>query len=108
VSAADSLTVQQDMRKALLYMAGDKGKKTPAEIMKEIAAGEEKDRVNGVKSTYESKVEGFNNERAQILEKKRQSKVVATRVEHGAKHITLKQKRNLKKNDKKEKRVKLN
>ena len=74
VSAADMVTIQQDMRKALLYMAGDKGKKTPAEIMKEIAAGEEEDRVNGVKSTYESKVEGFNQERAKILDKQRQLK----------------------------------
>jgi flagellum-specific peptidoglycan hydrolase FlgJ len=61
----------QDMRKALLYMAGGNGKKTPGEMMKEFAAGEEKDRVNGINEQFDNKKSKLKSERDGLYDQRR-------------------------------------
>lgn len=45
-----------DMKKALIYMAGENGQKTPDQVMKEISEGESKDRVNRMKGERDTKL----------------------------------------------------
>ncbi len=61
-----------DMRKALLYMAGGNGKKTPGEMMKEFEAGEKKDRLNGINQQFDIKAAGLKSERDKLIDKKGQ------------------------------------
>lgn len=61
----------QDMRKALLYMAGGNGKKTPGEMMKEFEKGEAKDRINGINEQFDNKKSGLKAERDGLYEQRR-------------------------------------
>jgi len=61
----------QDMRKALLYMAGGNGKKTPGEMMKEFEAGEKKDRINSINEQFDNKASGLKAERDKLIDQKR-------------------------------------
>ncbi len=60
----------QDMRKALLYMAGGNGKKTPGEMMKEFEKGEEKDRVNGINDEFNNKNKALKAEHDNLQSEK--------------------------------------
>lgn len=59
----------QDMRKLLINIAGG-GKKTPNEMMKELAAADEKDRVNGINQQFDNKAGDLKSERDRLIEEK--------------------------------------
>lgn len=44
-----------DIKKGILYMAGKDGKRTPSEVMEEVAKGESKDRMRGIEEGYQSR-----------------------------------------------------
>lgn len=43
-----------DIKKGIIYLAGD-GKKTPAQVMEDVAKGESKDRMRGINEGYQSR-----------------------------------------------------